>query len=264
MCLVFVAIQQRTDRPLVILFNRDEDRSRPTKPLGYLEDYPSVLAGHDLLRGGTWAGLNKNGKIALLTFVTEPYDSPEIKRSRGLLVLDFLISSEDLEAPEFLERLDKECESYYGFNLIIGRPEKLYHYSNRSRRVTALEPGLYGISNADLDSPWPKVEKGKKELKRLLSEKDFSRLDYFKLMQNTRLADFLELPMTHRSLMDELEKSAILITAAKNGTRSSSLIEFHSSGQVCFSEMSYRKEDFIAGKPIEKNSSDILSFSFQL
>lgn len=171
MCLITFNWQPNSDQPLVMAGNRDEFHQRPARPAQFWEAHPNMLAGQDLEAGGTWMGVTRSGRFAALTNVRRlpaPYKGTI---SRGKLVSDYLTS--EIEAETYLNEIAKHPKDYDGFNLVIGTPQACWYYSNYSENgPQKLEPGLYGLSNHLLNSPWPKVEHAKQSLKRWLDTQD--------------------------------------------------------------------------------------------
>lgn len=171
MCLVAFAIGASDHWPLVIAANRDEFLERPTLPLARWQTASgqTIISGRDLRAGGTWMGITPAGRIAFLTNVrqAQPEAAP---RSRGELVTRWLDSSGD--AAGFVAALEDKGAAFGGFNLVLGdlRQKAWTWVTNRYEGASALHaqalaPGLYGLSNAGLDTPWPKTL----ELKRVLT-----------------------------------------------------------------------------------------------
>ncbi|MBV8034277.1 NRDE family protein [Roseateles sp.] len=155
MCLAALALGAHPRFPLVIAANRDEVFGRPTAPMAWwTAGGVDLLAGRDLEAGGTWLGLTRAGRLALLTNVREPDRRLDGAPSRGELVVEWLAGRD--EAPAFARRLRP---GYNGFNLITADLARgAWHWiSNRAPAPVALEPGLHGLSNAALDTPWPKT-----------------------------------------------------------------------------------------------------------
>lgn len=154
MCLAAFALHAHPRFPLVIAANRDEFFARAAAPMAWWPDRPDVLAGRDLSAGGTWFGLTRAGRLALLTNVREPGRQDPAAPSRGALVLDWLVSPE--AAPAFASGLQP---GYNGFNLITGDlVRNAWHWlSNRAPAPVALGEGIHTLSNAALDTPWPKT-----------------------------------------------------------------------------------------------------------
>ncbi len=166
MCLAAFALNAHPRFPLVIAANRDEFFARPAAPMAWWADRPDVLAGRDLQAGGTWFGLSRHGRLALLTNVREPDRQQADAPSRGDLVLDWLGATSP--ATDFAAQLRP---GYNGFNLITAdlRAGAWHWLSNRAPAPQALGPGLHGLSNAALDTPWPKTVGLKAALARALA-----------------------------------------------------------------------------------------------
>lgn len=226
MCIIFFAFQQVDGVPLIIAANRDEYHSRPTAPLAYWqpnEKTDGILAGRDLVAGGTWLGINKTGKLAALTNHRDPVRSNrQWNRSRGDLVTAYLTST--LTADEFHLELSNNRHRYDGYNLLFGDSSKLYHYHSVEDQLTRLAPGIYGLSNATLNTPWPKVTTGINQLRRMVDSAIPSHLDLFGLLENTQRADLTLLPNTGISQAREHQLSAIHIEGDDYGTRSATVI----------------------------------------
>ena len=169
MCLLSFNWQPNSQTPLVMVANRDEFHHRPAKAADFWVDVPHMLAGIDLEAGGTWMGVTTDGYFAALTNVRKmpaPEKSPD-QISRGALVKDFLAHRPDAQG--YLQNIHKQAHLYEGFNLVLGNKQQCWFLSNRNDHgPQALAPGLYGLSNADLNTPWPKVEYAKSQLQNWL------------------------------------------------------------------------------------------------
>ena len=173
MCLIAFALNTSSRWPLVIAANRDEFLDRPTVPLARWKTPAGqcIIAGRDLRAGGAWFGITPGGRIAFLTNVREA-DAVSAPRSRGELVTRWLESSGDADA--FVMSLDADSDAFRGFNLVVGDFGRgQWHWvTNRAIKENqksllhheALKPGVYGLSNAALDSPWPKTTRLKSVL----------------------------------------------------------------------------------------------------
>ncbi|MGQ3051913.1 MAG: NRDE family protein [Roseateles sp.] len=154
MCLAAFALNVHPRFPLVIAANRDEFFTRAAAPMAWWPDRPNILAGRDLSAGGSWFGLSRAGRLALLTNVREPGQQRDGAPSRGALVVDWLASQ--AEAASFAAEL---AGGYNGFNLVtadLRRPA--WHWiSNRVAAPAGLGAGIHALSNAALDTPWPKA-----------------------------------------------------------------------------------------------------------
>ena len=158
MCLIVFAWRPEHPQPLVLAANRDEFYDRACLPLAEWPEVPGLYAGRDLLAGGTWLGVTASGRFAALTNIRDPRQ-PKGERSRGELPVEFLRG--EANAADFLAGLLPCVEQYSGFNLLLGDRHGLFFLNSERGEVECLQPGLYGLSNADLDTPWPK---GQKEL----------------------------------------------------------------------------------------------------
>jgi len=241
MCLLVFAYKFHRDYPLVLVANRDEYYDRPTAPARFWEDFPHLLAGKDLKDGGTWLGVTRSGRIAAITNYRDPRNQKTGAPSRGMLVRDFLVGRQT--SLEYLKSLAHRADQYNGFNLIVGDKEGLYWYSNRGPGIRGLEPGIHGLSNHLLDTPWPKVVRAKEALLDLLSGDRFpADEEFFKLLLDQTRPRDSELPDTGVGLEWERILSPIFITSPVYGTRSSTLVFMHANGKVRFVERSHDKE----------------------
>lgn len=173
MCLVGLAIDASRRFPFVVAANRDEYFDRPASRLGWWNPGhggPEILAGRDLKAGGTWMGLTAEGRFALVTNVRNPQDMDPTAPSRGEIVPLWLRG--DLSMDRFWMQVG--LSGYNGFNLIAADLAEgdCFWGSNRARFPQRLEKGVYGLSNALLDTPWPKVERLKQRLRAAVRESD--------------------------------------------------------------------------------------------
>ncbi len=167
MCLIVFAWQPGHALPLLVAANRDEFYARPSLPLAAWEDAEGVFAGRNLEAGGTWLGLGPAGRFAALTNVRDPSQALG-KRSRGELVADFLRGGGN--PADYLAQVAGRAADYSGFNLLIGDRHQLWHYNPRVGPPRLLPAGIYGLSNAALDTPWPKLLKARAALAERLAD----------------------------------------------------------------------------------------------
>jgi len=230
MCLIVFGWKQSADTPLLLAANRDEFYARPALAASWWEEAPHVYAGKDLEAGGTWMGINKQGRFAAITNIRNGEGKKSGAPSRGKIVADFL--RDDISASSYLHALEAEAKHYAGFNLIIGDVNDMYWLSNAQQHVAQrLQPGIYGLSNASLDTPWPKVIQAKTQFQQLL-EQSAPDQAYFDLLADTTQAPEHLLPQTGVSLEWERLLSSIHIHSNDYGTRVSSLIKCHADGTV--------------------------------
>ena len=237
MCVIFFAYQVHPDFPLILLANRDEFYNRPTEKAKNWADFPDILAGRDLVGGGTWLGVTQNGRFAAVTNFRDP-NAETGTISRGNLVADFLKS--DKPAEDYLKNIQKKSYEFSGFNLLVGEinPEtnELYYFSNRGEKVINLEAGIYGLSNHLLDTPWRKVKKGKDAFEFLIEENNFSNEVFFNLLSDETLADDKDLPDTGIGYEREKLLSAIFIKTPIYGTRCSTILTIDRDYNMDFDE----------------------------
>lgn len=241
MCLILVAHEMHPRYPLVVAANRDEEYDRPTRRAGWWEDAPEVLAGRDLRAGGTWMGFARGGRWAAVTNFREPAPTRTEARSRGALVGDYLRGGEP--AREYLARLRPRLPEYGGFNLLVGEPGALYWTSNRNHARPAqrlLAPGIYGVSNHLLDTPWPKVQRGKQALAALLDERSLRPDALLDLLLDRTVAADHDLPDTGVGLELERALSTLFIQTPGYGTRSSTALLLDRDGEGLLVERTYR------------------------
>ncbi len=226
MCLVALAWQQNAEFPLVVAGNRDEFHARPTQSLRWWPDHPDIVGGRDLQAAGTWLGLHRNGRFATVTNFRDA-EKPSAKfRSRGHLVSDFLLSSKT--SMEFLQGIDGK--KYAGFNLLLADGDSLAWYSNRADEPRLLEPGLYGLSNKLLDSPWHKVRRSKAALDVLLQQGSVNETSLLRLLADRETAPVSEIESGRLPFARAQALSAPFIVSPDYGTRSSSVVLCDNAG----------------------------------
>jgi uncharacterized protein with NRDE domain len=175
--------------------------------------------------------------MAALTNYRDPASVKLQAPSRGWLVRDYLCSQED--AGDYLKKLESQADRYNGFSVILGDPFRLYYYSNRDAAIE-LTPGLYGLSNALLNTPWPKTARGVRMLGELLSQTDNPLPeDLLSILKDQARADDAHLPNTGIGLEWERILSSMFITSPVYGTRSSSLLLVDRQRRVTFIESVY-------------------------
>ncbi len=237
MCLIFLSYKQHKDYPLIILANRDEFYNRPTLAANYWAENPTILAGKDLEGGGAWMGVTKNGYLALLTNYRDVANIKSNAPTRGKLVSNYLAG--EFNPKEYLLALSKSGENYNGYNLIVGSFNDPWYYSNYGTKIAQLGTGLYGLSNALLDSKWPKIESGKAALAPLLTTPKLDKEALFNVMTNQQKAEDNSLPHTGLSIEKERAISSRFINIKGYGTRCTTLIIMDKNGNLEFTERQY-------------------------
>lgn len=224
MCLIVVGWRVHDQYPLIVAANRDEFYARPTAALARWPDTPQLIAGRDLEAGGTWLGVTDSGRFAAVTNVREP-GMAKGEKSRGELTRDFLQGN--AAAPSYAEAIDGS--SYSGFNLLLSDGEQLVYRSNRDGAPRVLAPGIYGMSNHLLDTPWPKLVQARARFADgLAALPDEAAL--FKLLADKALADDANLPNTGVPLDWERLLSAVFVRSETYGTRASTVLWQNAAG----------------------------------
>lgn len=246
MCLIALAWRTHPAYPLIVAANRDEYFGRPSAPADFWDDHRGVLAGRDLEAGGTWLGITLEGRFAALTNYRNPADRRTGVPSRGALVSDFLTGKAGPSS--YVKEIEKTAAIYNGFSLLVGDDESLWFISNRGGGPLRVEPGIHGLSNHLLDTPWPKVERAKARLAKQLENPSFDAGAAFELLNDTERAPNADLPSTGVSLELEERLSAIRILAAGGyGTRCSTALCFGKGGRVEFHERTYLEDGGVRG-----------------
>ncbi len=236
MCLILLAWGQHPDYPLVLAANRDEYYRRPTAAAGPWQEQPGIIGGRDLLQGGSWLAMSRSGRFAAVTNFREPPPALEPPRSRGRLVSDFLLGP--CSPADYLARVEQQGPLYRGFSLLVGDRSAVGYLSNHAAGYRLLEPGLYGISNALLDTPWPKVVAGKDRLAALLAASPLDSGGLFTLLADNNSPS---LPVGTPANGDALAgpQAPIFIRTAEYGTRCSTLLWSDRAGGMTLLERSF-------------------------
>jgi uncharacterized protein with NRDE domain len=238
MCLiVFDWRPAAADAPLFTLAaNRDEFFRRTAEPMHWWPEAPGLLAGRDRVGGGTWLGMTRGGRFAALTNYRAPHEMRADAPTRGTLVSNWLADepSGQLTPLDYLQRVAQDGAIYNGFNLLVGDwpRRELAWYCNRSPAApTLLTAGTHGISNAVLDTAWPKLTRKRAELGGLLERDPLTPLEgLIGLMRDPRLARDDELPSTGIPLERERVLSAAFIESPEYGTRGTTALRVLANG----------------------------------
>jgi uncharacterized protein with NRDE domain len=261
MCLILFAYQMLQDTPLLLAANRDEFFARPASPLQQWPDEPDIFAGRDTKAGGTWLGVSAKGRFAAVT----NFRNGQIvasQQSRGELVSAFLRS--DLTPEAFVRQELQDPGQFAGFNLLLASREGLYYFSNRSPRpstmpqsgimpqpetmsqpgIRKLTPGIYGLSNHLLDTPWPKVSRGKSMLQHAIdSGQRPDEEALWGLLSDTTRPDDAALPDTGIGLKNERTLSSAFIRDGGYGTRCSTLLFLNNGKGLLMKEKTFPPPD---------------------
>jgi uncharacterized protein with NRDE domain len=238
MCVAWIAYQVHPDYPIVLAANRDEFYTRPTASAAYWPDFPDIAGGRDMKDHGTWFAAHRDGRLGLLTNHRNFKLHREAPKSRGILISSYLCGNES--AQNALERIQSEAADYNPFNLLLLDQMGLYHYDNVQDRITTLPPGIYGLSNAFLDTPWPKVNLGKKFFAEYLSTSpdNLEPEQFLSLLKDQTIARDEDLPSTGLELDLERQLSSIYIDAGTYGTRAHTVFTLNRHGCMSLYERS--------------------------
>lgn len=237
MCIVLFDWRPGAATPLTVAANRDEFHAREAEPARWRGD---IYCGLDKRAGGTWLGIHRDGRFAVITNFREPIADREAgERSRGLLPQGFLESRDSPEA--FCRTLEGEQRHYAGFNLLVGDRESLWYLGNRGAPARAVAPGLHGLSNGLLDDPWPKVERGKRRLAAAI-EAGAGLRELLAVVDDRHQPADADLPDTGVPLALERLVAPIFIRSPEYGTRASSAVTLFADGEPAMAEQGWRPD----------------------
>ena len=243
MCLILVAWHAHPHFPLVVAANRDEFYARPAASCTRWPNSPEIIGGRDLEAGGTWLGVSEQGRFAAVTNVREP-GIAKGRLSRGELTRNFLESRQSPDA--YLATLD--FAAYSGFNLLISDGNSLYYASNRGPQAQRLAPGVYGLSNHLLDSPWPKLISARERFSLALDKLPASQ-HFFDILGDDEIVPDDQLPETGVPLEWERRLSAIFVRSQEYGTRASTLVTVNVEKSLFFEERNFGAN----GQPLQSS-----------
>jgi uncharacterized protein with NRDE domain len=242
MCVLAFAWRTDPRWPLVLAGNRDELHARPAAPLARWPEAPRVLAGKDLASGGGWLGVSEEGRLAVVTNLRgygPPLEGPP---SRGWLVRDFLAGKGEWASPSM-----EAMAQFNPLNLILVEAGKASFWANRPGVVRReLEPGIYGLSNGDLDEPWPKTRRLKEALAGWLAAGE-GLGPMFEALRDERRPSDSELPSTGLDIERERLASAIFIRNERYGTRCSTIVRVGPDGRGEIAERRFEPDGRVSG-----------------
>lgn len=240
MCLIAFAWRCAPGYRLVVASNRDEFHERPTRTADFWRDAPHILGGRDMRDGGSWMAVSTSGRFAALTNHRNPAALRDAPRSRGHLVADYL--RDDQAAAAYAALVAGQRRSYNGFNLLVGDADALWYVGDQGDAPTPVSAGIHALSNARLDTPWPKAT----GLSAALAAALTGIASEDRLVDNLlrELADTTEagddvLPNTGIDRERERQLSARRIVDARYGTRSSTVLLIREDGRTRLDELSY-------------------------
>jgi uncharacterized protein with NRDE domain len=242
MCLIFLSLNNHPTYKLIIAANRDEFYQRKTAAAEYWSDYPDILGGRDLEASGTWMAMNKNGRVAMVTNYRDLKNLKQTAPSRGALVSEFLLT--DVSAQQYLKAIEPKADAYNGFNLLVGNVNELYYLSNYKNGIEKLSKGIHGLSNALLNTPWPKVEQGKAHFASLINKPEVDPEILFTMLYNEERAPDNLLPDTGVGIERERMLSSMFIKSPNYGTRCSTVMLVRHDNHVKYHERVYDLQTF--------------------
>lgn len=242
MCLILFAWKVDPDYPLVLVANRDEFHQRPTQPLHRWPDKPEVVAGRDLQAGGTWLGVAPSGRVAAVTNYREDKLKRAPKNSRGELVTDFLSGN---DSPEKFSR-SIDGDRYAGFSLLTSDADEICYLSNRGDAATRLSPGIYGLSNASLDTPWPKLLRTRETFGDIVAAGDANETSLMRVLDDRQMSSAAAIEQGALPFALARAVTAPFIVTPEYGTRCTSVVLCNRAGQTSISERRFDAD----GKPV--------------
>lgn len=238
MCIMAMALNAHPRWRLVLIGNRDEFHARPAAALHEWDDAPGLLGGRDLQSGGTWLGVSRHGRAAIVTNL-RGYGGPDPKRaSRGALVTDLLTGSGPYADPR-----EAPLNAFNPFNLVwIAGRDVLFLTNRPAPLVTPLVSGLYGLSNGALDAPWPKTLALKAALLDWLTDEATDPKALFAALRSETLPHTGMPPESPSDVPDEAAMSPIFISDPVYGTRCSTIVAVDRDGRGTISERRFTAE----------------------
>ena len=234
MCLILLAWRAHPDYPLVLGGNRDEAYERPSAPAEFWKDDLQIFGGRDLEMGGTWLGITRSGRIAAVTNFRDGTGAVAA-RSRGELTAGFLRGGAAPRA--YLRGVEPHAQGYRGYTLIVGDQEQLFAFSNRGGGIEELTPGVHGVSNHLMNTPWPKIVRGKQRLTALLKAGETELAEgLFQALADRTVAPDAELPDSGVGLQRERELSPAFVAGERYGTRATTVILVSRRNEVVIAE----------------------------
>lgn len=247
MCLALIAHRLHPRYPLVLAANRDEFHARPAAALHWWTDGAPLLAGRDLEAGGSWCGLDRRGRLALITNYRDPSLPRPQGSSRGELVPEFLRGTRT--ALEFARDVAARVARYAGFSLLVRDDTGLgYVVSHPEPEFLLLPPGVYGLSNLRLDTPWPKLLRGRAALAAEVAEREPRAERLFALLGDRSRPDDGELPDTGVGLDSERLLSSIFIASPYYGTRCSTVVVAGPDERIMVEERRHAIDGSVSGR----------------
>lgn len=236
MCLITFNWDNHPTYKLILVANRDEFFDRPSQEIHQWES--GFYGGKDLRAGGTWLAMHPNGRFAFLTNYRDMRNIKPDSKSRGELVKNYLNSA--IPPLEYLQALEPQGDDFEGFNLVVGDATNAYYLSNYQKGIHTLTSGLYGLSNALLETPWPKLTLAKEGLEHLIASENFDPISMMPILHSREIAPDEELPETGLGLARERLMSCQFIHAEGiYGTVNTTVLLWKHTGEVTMVERTF-------------------------
>jgi uncharacterized protein with NRDE domain len=248
MCLLVIAWQVHPRYRLVVAANRDEFHERPTEPMALWPPPDDLIAGRDLRAGGTWLGVDRRRRFGIVTNFRELQRPAPGAPSRGNLIPGYLRNPAPVT--EYIHNLEAVAEQYSGFNLLLTDQDSLWYVSNRAPRFAqSLPPGIYGLSNELLDTPWPKLQRVRQRFDALINQADtLPEEALFAILADPTQAGVDDsLPDTGLSREWEQLLSSPFISNGEYGTRCSTLVRIDETGALTLNERRFGPQGILLG-----------------
>jgi uncharacterized protein with NRDE domain len=252
MCLLVLAWRSHPEYPLVIAANRDEFHARPAAPLAPWPDVPGVVGGRDLQANGAWFAVSAGHRVGVVTNFREFGRKRRSAPSRGALIPAFLTGSRPPR--EYLQALETDAPGYAGFNLLLADQDSLWYASNRADEFAReLAPGVYGLSNEFLDTPWPKVTRVRARFEALLragqsADPQTLTADLFAMLADRETAAPDAVPAGDLSPEWARKLSAPFVLDAEYGTRCSTVLSVSGQNMLRISERRFAADGAQTGQ----------------
>ena len=252
MCLLVLAWRSHPQFRLVVGANRDEFHARPSMPLAPWSDIEGIAGGRDLQANGAWFAVDARRRVGLVTNFREFGRRRRTAPSRGGLIPAYLAG--DSAPGEYLRTLETDTPGFAGFNLLLADRGSLWYASNRADQFAReLPPGIYGLSNEFLDTPWPKLVRVRARFEALMQSTKASDLDAFDSELFAMLADREPAPpdsLPPGDLSPEWARklSAPFVLDPRFGTRCSTVLTISNEGALRITERRFDVNGAAAGQ----------------
>lgn len=246
MCLIGIAWKSHTRHELVLAANRDEFHQRPSAGAAPWKDHPDIFGGRDLTAQGSWLAVSTRKRLAAVTNVRRMVPPEPRAPSRGKLVADFLAGT--ASAQDYAQSLAEDSGNYSGYNLLLyDGAELLFVTNNPEFRVEPVTPGIHVVSNATLDTPWPKAQRLRTALEKWTADNWETFTPLFAALGDRKPAGDAELPSTGMGRSLEKLLSSPFIVSPNYGTRCSTIVTL-GMGKVDFAEKRFEPGGVESGR----------------